>query len=80
VLATITDAGRMAAEQAMITYGEGVRTHYLDQLSRTQMVATGDNCRRINAGLRLAAPPRRLRWRSKPAATIEPPQENAAPA
>jgi DNA-binding MarR family transcriptional regulator len=60
VLATITGQGRMAAEQTMITYGDGIRTHYLDQLSRSQMVAIGENCRRINAALRLAAPPTRF--------------------
>ena len=51
VLAIITDEGRTAAEQAMITYSEDIRTHYLDRLSRCQMVATGDNCKRINAAL-----------------------------
>ena len=77
VLATITDEGRRAARAAMITYGGGVRTHYLNQLSRTQMIATGDSCRRINAALQLATPPTRLGWNSKAA---QRPEENAAPA
>jgi len=80
VRAIITDEGRTAAEQAMITYGEDIRTHYLDRLSRSQMVATGDNCKRINAALKLTAPPTRLGWRSKPAATVERAEENATPA
>ena len=78
VLATITDRGRAAAEQAMITYGDAVRTHYLDQLSRSQMVATGENCRRLNAALQLAAPPMRPGWRSKPATSAERADETAA--
>jgi hypothetical protein len=37
-----------------------VKTHFLGQLSRPQVAALGENCRRINAGLKLAAPPSRL--------------------
>jgi DNA-binding MarR family transcriptional regulator len=60
VLATITDEGRTAVGQAMITYGQGVRVHFLDQLSRPQVAAVGENCRRINVALKVAAPPTRL--------------------
>jgi DNA-binding MarR family transcriptional regulator len=60
VLATITDDGRDAVKQAMVTYGECVRRHFLGQLTRPQVAAIGENCRRINAGLRVVAPPTRL--------------------
>jgi DNA-binding MarR family transcriptional regulator len=52
VLATITDDGRVLVRQAMATYGEGVRDHFLGKLSRPQIAAMGENCRRISAGLR----------------------------
>jgi DNA-binding MarR family transcriptional regulator len=61
VVATITDEGRMAVKRAMTTYGLCVKAHFLGQLSRPQVAALGENCRRINAGLKLAAaPPTRL--------------------
>ncbi|MBI3227709.1 MAG: MarR family transcriptional regulator [Mycolicibacterium cosmeticum] len=60
VLATITDDGRALLKEAMETYGDGVRTHYLGRLSRPQMAAVGENCRRISAGLQSEAPPARL--------------------
>jgi DNA-binding MarR family transcriptional regulator len=60
VVAAITDEGRMAVNQAMITYALCVKAHFLDQLSRPQVAALGENCRRINAGLKLAAAPTRL--------------------
>lgn len=52
VVATITDDGRAAVQQAMATYAQGVRTYFLDQLSRAQITAMGENCRRISAALR----------------------------
>lgn len=52
VVATITEDGRTVVRQAMITYAESVRTCYLNQLSRTQMAAMGENCRRISAALK----------------------------
>ena len=52
VLATITDDGRATLDKAMQTYGESVRVHYLAALSRPQMAAMAENCRRIIAGLR----------------------------
>jgi DNA-binding MarR family transcriptional regulator len=52
VVAAITDDGRTAARQAMVTYAHGVRTHFLAQLSRSQIAAMGENCRRISAVLK----------------------------
>jgi DNA-binding MarR family transcriptional regulator len=60
VLATITDEGRSVVKQALVTYGQGVRMHFLGQLSRPQVAAMGENCRRINAALKVAGPPTRL--------------------
>jgi DNA-binding MarR family transcriptional regulator len=60
VLATITDDGRAAVTEAMVTYGHCVRTHFLGQLTRPQVAAICENCRRINAGLQIAGPPTRL--------------------
>jgi DNA-binding MarR family transcriptional regulator len=60
VLATITDEGRTAVTHAMVTYGQSVRIHFLGQLSRPQVAAMGENCRRINAALKIVAPPTRL--------------------
>lgn len=60
VLATITDEGRAAVDQAMATYGQYVKAHFLSQLSRPQMAALGENCRRINHGLKVATSPSRL--------------------
>lgn len=60
VLATITDDGRSAVRQAMVTYGECVRAHFLGQLSRPQIAAMGENCRRISAALKVAGPRAKL--------------------
>lgn len=60
VLATITDEGRATVDQAMMTYGQYVKMYFLSQLSRPQMAALGENCRRINNGLKVAASPPRL--------------------
>jgi DNA-binding MarR family transcriptional regulator len=51
VLATITRTGRARLEPALRTYARIVRTHYLNPLSRQQMAALGDSCRRISDGL-----------------------------
>lgn len=56
VLASITDEGRLAVREAMVTYGEGVRAHFLGRLSRSQVAAIGENCRRIGLALRDGAP------------------------
>ena len=52
VLASITEDGRAAVHEAMITYGEGVRTHFLGRLSRPQVAAMGENSRRISVALK----------------------------
>ncbi len=57
VLAAITDEGRQAVGEAMLTYCRGVRAHFLGQLSRPQMAAMGENCRRISTGLKQADSP-----------------------
>lgn len=51
VLASITDDGRSLVRQAMLTYGRGVREHFLGKLSRPQIAAMGENCRRISISL-----------------------------
>jgi DNA-binding MarR family transcriptional regulator len=60
VLATITDDGREALRSAMSTYGDGVRTHFLSPMSRTQTAAMGDSCRRIGVALRSNDTPARV--------------------
>ncbi len=52
VVATITDDGRAAAQQVRMTYAQAVRTYFLVPLSRSQMIAMGENCRRISAALK----------------------------
>jgi DNA-binding MarR family transcriptional regulator len=58
VLAAITDEGRMAVKRAMVTYSQCVKAHFLSHLSRPQLAALGETCRRINAGLKVAPPTR----------------------
>ena len=60
VIATITDDGRAAAQQAMVTYAECVRTHFLGHLSPPQVAAMAENCRRISIGLKMSAQSSRL--------------------
>jgi DNA-binding MarR family transcriptional regulator len=55
VLASITPEGREALAAALKTYGAAVRSHFLDRLSRPQVAAMGENCRRISAGLKSGA-------------------------
>ncbi|MCK0176280.1 MULTISPECIES: MarR family winged helix-turn-helix transcriptional regulator [Mycobacteriaceae] len=59
VLASITEEGRAQVRAAMITYGDAVRAHFLGRLSRPQISAMGENCRRISVGLRSADTPAR---------------------
>src|SRR5580704_14155878 len=49
VVAAITDDGRAIAQEATATYAAGIRAHFLGPLSRSQVVAVGENCRRISA-------------------------------
>jgi DNA-binding MarR family transcriptional regulator len=52
VLASITDDGRQQVREAMVTYGQGVRDNFLGKLSRPQIAAMGENCRRISVALK----------------------------
>ena len=52
VVAAITDDGRAVSRQAVATYADGIRAHFLGPLSRSQAVAVGENCRRISAALK----------------------------
>jgi DNA-binding MarR family transcriptional regulator len=52
VLAGITEAGRVQVREAMVTYAKGVREHFLTKLSRSQIAAMGENCRRITVALK----------------------------
>jgi hypothetical protein len=54
VVATITADGRAAAQQVRMTYAQAVRTYFLVPLSRSQIVAMGENCRRISVALKRA--------------------------
>ncbi|MCV7191821.1 MarR family winged helix-turn-helix transcriptional regulator [Mycolicibacterium brumae] len=57
VLAVITAEGREKIAKALMTYSQDVRTHFLSQLSRPQMAAMGESCRRIVAALRASGAP-----------------------
>ena len=52
VLAAITPRGRELVEEAIATYAKGVREHCLGPLTRPQMSALGENCRRVSAALK----------------------------
>jgi DNA-binding MarR family transcriptional regulator len=56
VLAAITDDGRLLVRDAMVTYGQGVRDHFLGKLTRPQIAAMGENCRRISVALKGGSP------------------------
>jgi DNA-binding MarR family transcriptional regulator len=60
VLATITDKGRLVVGESMETYARGVRAHFLGRLTRPQVAALGENCRRINMALKMGAPPAKM--------------------
>jgi DNA-binding MarR family transcriptional regulator len=60
VIATITDDGRVSVRSAMVTYGDGVRAHFLGRLSRPQMAAMGESCRRISTALQQTPQPAKL--------------------
>lgn len=47
VLATITPRGRSRLGPAVETYAREIRAHYLNHMSREQMIALGDSCRRV---------------------------------
>jgi DNA-binding MarR family transcriptional regulator len=52
VLATITKEGIRVTTASLETYARLVRAHFLDEMSRRQMIALGDGCRRISARLK----------------------------
>jgi DNA-binding MarR family transcriptional regulator len=52
VAATITDEGRAVAEEATVSYAEEVRTNFIGRLSRSQIAAMGNGCRRITQSLK----------------------------
>lgn len=60
VIASITRNGLMRVKPAAHTYGRQIRKHYLDQMSRNQMIAMGDSCRRISIPLAGAEDPERV--------------------
>ncbi|ABK75923.1 MarR family winged helix-turn-helix transcriptional regulator [Mycolicibacterium smegmatis] len=52
VTVTLTPAGCRRLKPALATYARFVRLNYLNPLTRRQMLAVGDNGRRISEGLR----------------------------
>lgn len=52
VLASITDRGRESVSEAIATYADAVRQRFLAPLTRQQMTAMGENCRRISEALK----------------------------
>jgi DNA-binding MarR family transcriptional regulator len=52
VLASITDQGRDVVAAAMVTYAEAVRQRFLAPLTRPQIAAMGENCRRLSAAVK----------------------------
>jgi DNA-binding MarR family transcriptional regulator len=52
VLARITDRGREVVSEAVATYADAVRQRFLAPLTRQQMTAMGENCRRISEALK----------------------------
>jgi DNA-binding MarR family transcriptional regulator len=56
VIATITDLGRTVAEQVTAAYAKEVRKNFIDRLSRPQLAAMENGCRRINTSLKQPGP------------------------
>ncbi|MFM9033070.1 MAG: MarR family winged helix-turn-helix transcriptional regulator [Mycobacterium sp.] len=52
VLASITEQGRQVVAAAIVTYSDEVRRQFVQPLTRPQMSAMGENCRRISTGLK----------------------------
>lgn len=55
VIASVTREGRARVRPAARTYVEAVRVFYFAQMSRPQMIALGDSCRRISVPLKASA-------------------------
>ncbi|WP_308192201.1 MarR family transcriptional regulator [Mycobacterium sp. MYCO198283] len=47
VIASITETGCRLVSDAVVTYSKGVRSDYLGQLTRPQVIAISDCCRRL---------------------------------
>ncbi|WP_409436892.1 MarR family winged helix-turn-helix transcriptional regulator [Mycobacterium sp. SMC-14] len=52
VMLTITTKGREAVEQAMTTYADSVRVHFIGPLSRPQVSEIADACEQITSPLK----------------------------
>lgn len=52
VMLTITAKGREAVAQAMATYADSVRTHFIGPLSRPQVSEIAETCEQINDPLK----------------------------
>lgn len=52
VMLTITAKGREAVAQAMATYADSVRTHFIGPLSRPQVAEIAETCEQINDPLK----------------------------
>ena len=52
VLASITDEGRDVLAAAIVTYAEAVRERFIAPLTRPQIAAMGENCRRLSAAVK----------------------------
>lgn len=61
VLAAITDKGREAVTVAITTYAEAVRQRFFRPLTRAQVSAVGENCRRISSALKSPSPNGRVK-------------------
>ncbi|MEB3068834.1 MarR family winged helix-turn-helix transcriptional regulator [[Mycobacterium] vasticus] len=59
VIASITREGRALVRPAGRTYAEAIRVYYLIQISRPQVIALGDTCRRISVPLKASAKSKR---------------------
>ncbi|MCX2933204.1 MarR family transcriptional regulator [Mycobacterium sp. CVI_P3] len=57
VIAVITEDGNGLLAAALETYARLVRAHFLNELTRPQMIALGDSCRRIIARLKAVESP-----------------------
>lgn len=52
VITSITPAGRTSVEQAMLTYANEIRTHFLGPLTRPQITAMAATCGQIGDALK----------------------------
>lgn len=55
VRAGITLKGRARVASAITTYARVIRTYYVNPMTRQQLIALGDGCRRVSAPLGVAA-------------------------